>query len=470
MNPPSNTENVCLYKKSLFIFRRDLRLDDNTGLIQALTKSQSVIPCFIFNPEQITEKNKYRSLNAIQFMIESLKDLDTQLKTKKNAKLFLFYGAPEETVEQLIKTEKIDAVFVNRDYTPFSTKRDATIKKICEKNNCAFESYDDLLLNNPDNILTGSEKPYGVFTPYFKKSSQTKVEKPEKNRFDNFYIRSIKNAEDSKKLYGEILSDPNPDIHSHGGTTHAKKIIKNLSDFKNYEKERNVPALSTTHLSAHMKFGTVSIRETYHAIIETLGRNHPLVRQLYWRDFYTYVAYHNPFVFGHAYHKKYDSLPWHNDKKDFIRWCQGTTGFPIVDAGMRQLNKTGFMHNRVRMIVGSFLTKDLHIDWQWGEHYFAQKLIDYDPCVNNGNWQWTASTGCDAQPYFRIFNPWLQQKNFDPECVYIKQWVPELKKIDQIIIHNWYKTKYAPLPNYPKPMIDHATESALTKKIFKKQS
>ena len=193
----------------------------------------------------------------------------------------------------------------------------------------------------------------------------------------------------------------------------------------------------------------------------------PLIKQLYWRDFFTQVAYHSPFVFGQPFHEKYSKLPWSNSEKAFTAWCTGTTGFPIVDAGMRELNATGFMHNRVRMIVASFLTKDLHIDWRKGERYFAQQLVDYDPAVNNGNWQWCASTGCDAQPYFRIFNPWLQQKKFDPQCIYIKKWVPELQKILPLTIHTWYKEDSPPIKNYPRPMVDHGVESKKAKELYK---
>ncbi len=226
---------------------------------------------------------------------------------------------------------------------------------------------------------------------------------------------------------------------------------------------RDIPSLKTTGLSAHNKFGTLSIRQVYDVFVATAP---DLARQLYWRDFYTHLAYHFPYVFKGAFNKKYDAVAWKNNKAWFERWCLGTTGFPIVDAGMRQLNATGYMHNRVRMIVASFLTKDLHIHWQWGERYFAQKLVDYDPAVNNGSWQWAASTGADAQPYFRIFNPWLQQKKFDEDARYIKTWVPELKKVSVPTIHAWYK-QAEPLFGYPLPMVDHAVQSAQAKELFK---
>jgi len=268
-------------------------------------------------------------------------------------------------------------------------------------------------------------------------------------------------------MYTKILKHTNEHAHVRGGTAQAKKIVRSIAHFKNYTTTRDIPALSTTNLSAYLKFGCISIRQIYHAIEQTLGKHHPLIRQLYWRDFFTYLAYHSPFVFGHPYHKKYEKLPWSKNMSFFKAWCQGKTGFPIVDAGMRQLNTTGFMHNRVRMIVASFLVKDLHINWLWGEKYFAQQLIDYDPMINNGNWQWCASTGSDAQPYFRIFNPWIQQKKFDPQCIYIKRWIPELKDIEPKIIHNWFGSHNVEIKQYPRPLIDHKIESALAKKMYK---
>lgn len=455
------------YKKSLFIFRRDLRLDDNIGLIQALHQSETVVPCFIFDPRQVGDENEYRATNCIQFMIESLQDLDEQLH-KKDGKLYLFYGIADEVVEKLIKTEKIDAVFTNRDYTPFSIKRDAKIAKICHAHDCAFEQYDDALLNAPEDVKTKTGTPYSVFTPFFKHCSSTfKVPTPQHAKHFPLYTKTIELAE-PKKIYTDVLPTKNPNLHVHGGTSEAKKLIRSIKKLAQYKETRDLPYLSTSNLSAHNKFGTVSIRELYHSIADDLGKNSVLIAQLYWRDFFYHVAFHNPRVFGGAFQEKYDALTWSKSTKNFQAWCTGTTGFPIVDAGMRQLNETGYMHNRTRMIVASFLTKDLHIDWQWGEKYFAQQLIDYDPCVNNGSWQWAASTGCDAQPYFRIFNPWLQQKKFDPECTYIKTWIPELKNTDIHTIHNWFNPLYrGHSTKYPAPMVDHKTEAELTIKWFK---
>jgi deoxyribodipyrimidine photo-lyase len=236
----------------------------------------------------------------------------------------------------------------------------------------------------------------------------------------------------------------------------------------NYPETRNLPAVNgTSHLSAHHKFGTLSIRETHAAIVDAFGSHHTLINELYWRDFFTHIGYHFPRVYGSAFNTKYNAVKWDRNKSYYEAWCKGMTGFPIVDAGMRELNATGYMHNRVRMITASFLTKDLHLDWRHGERYFARQLVDYDPAVNNGNWQWSASTGCDAQPYFRIFNPWLQQKRFDPDCVYIKHWVPELSHLQPAVIHKLATSPSIRVVNYPKPIVDHSTESQKSKELFK---
>lgn len=453
-----------IHDTSLFIFRRDLRLDDNTALIEALQKSKQVIPCFILDPRQVTSENKYLSHRALQFMVESLSDLAEQLE-QKEAKLYLFYGKPEQIVEQIAKTISFDAVFVNKDYTPFSQKRDASIANICGALSKHFETFDDALINIPESIYTKAQTPCLVFTHYHNAALLKPVAEPKSNRLGNYYTSGITGTVAMDAIFKEILPNMLPNNYTAGGTQQAKKIIKTLQAFDQYNDEHNFPYIETTHLSAHNKFGTISIRSVYKAMVESLGKSHPLIRQLYWRDFFTYIAFHFPKVFGSAFHEKYAAIEWNTDKEMFDRWCTGTTGFPIVDAGMRQLNETGFMHNRVRLIVGSFLVKDLHIDWQWGEQYFAQKLVDYDPCVNNGNWQWVASTGCDATPYFRIFNPWLQQKKFDPECTYIKTWVPELQNSSVSDIHAWYKKFDTSI--YNEPMVDHSKQVVITKKLYK---
>ncbi|MDR3647203.1 MAG: deoxyribodipyrimidine photo-lyase [Candidatus Babeliales bacterium] len=455
---------------ALFIFRRDLRLEDNTALIAALENSKQVICAFIFDPQQCTDKNSFKSDNALQFMIESLQEIDAELQ-KRKSKLYTFYGYTHEVIEQLVLEQKIEAVFINRDYTPFSLKRDESIEHLCAKHNVKLEQFEDELLIDPTHFMTGNGDPYSIFTPFFKKASLLRIPEPIENKYKNFYDKDIK----SECTFPFVVSvcaanvsnhnGNNKNMWVHGGRKNAQKILASLKDFKDYEHIRDYPSLSTTNLSPYLKFGVCSPREVYHAIVKELTIYHPLIRSLFWRDFFTYTAYHSPFVFGHAFKEKYDKIPWENDKKKFNLWCTGNTGFPIVDAGMRQLNETGFMHNRVRMITASFLIKDLHIDWQWGEKYFAQKLVDYDPAVNNGNWQWVASTGCDSTPYFRIFNPWLQQKKFDVECTYIKTWVDELKDIPAKIIHKAYEND---ITGYPKPICDHKVEAAITLKMYKK--
>lgn len=454
------------YKKSLFIFRRDLRLDDNNGLLQTCAISDAVVPCFIFDPQQVGAKNSYRSVHALQFMIESLQDLEQQFK-KTGGRLYLFHGDPEQIIKKIIKQEKINFVACNRDYTPFSKLRDTALAGICKKAGVEFKQYDDLLLQNPDTITTSQKKPYTVFTPFYNRCMQLPVDAPIHKIKQSWYTRPIASSE-SSALYKKILPTVHKKLFAHGGSTHGIKILKNVHNFASYTKEHDIPArAATTGLSAHLKFGTVSIRHTYHALEKSFGKKHPLIRQLYWRDFFTYIAYHFPHVFGHSFKKQYDAIPWSTNKKAFDAWCNGMTGFPFVDAGMRQLNSTGFMHNRARLVTASFLTKDLHIDWRMGERYFAQQLIDYDPAVNNGNWQWVASTGCDAQPYFRIFNPWLQQKKFDPDCIYIKQWIPELADVPSKIIHTWYKQKES-INGYPISIVDHTIEAKKALAMYKK--
>jgi deoxyribodipyrimidine photo-lyase len=452
------------FKKALFIFHRDLRAVDNTGLNKVLAESQEVVPVFIFDPAQVEESNKYRSMPALQFMMESLDDLVGQL-AKKKGKLFLFYGQTHEVVERLIKDEAIDAVFSNRDYTPFARKRDAELEKLVTKKGVAWFSVDDALLCNPDTIFTGKGTPYTIYTAFLKKAVQTKVQEPVGCSKGSFFTGHTAH-ETTLAAIKKKIAFPSLTLWEMGGRVAAKKILSHLNIFKNYTEIRDYPTENTTGLSAHLKFGTVSIREAFYAVTQEKA-DPQLLKQLYWRDFFTYLAYHFPQVFGKAFVKKYENIPWSDNKVWFTRWCEGTTGFPLVDAGMRQLNATGYMHNRVRMVVASFLTKDMHIDWRKGERYFAQQLVDYDPCVNNGNWQWASSTGADAQPYFRIFNPWLQQKKFDPECEYIKHWIPELKHLTPKEIHTWYKALQSK-NGYSLPVLDHAVESKKALAMFKR--
>lgn len=453
------------YRLALHVFRRDLRLQDNTALSAALKLADLVIPCFILDKRQI-ERNEYKSDNCIQFMLNSLTQLDSDLQAA-GGKLYLFHGIAEEMIEKLIVNSQIEAVFFNRDYTPFSIQRDQKIKKICDQHKVSCQIFADALLNEPEEVLKPNHEPYTVFTHFFNKAKQLHVKPAEKNSRHHYYSGSVPFAD--KSFFEKLLQKNNPNLLVKGGRIEALKLLNNIKKLAKYDTLRNFPAApGTTHLSAHNKFGTISIREFYMKILASFSKQHTLIKELYWRDFFTHIAFHFPFVFGNSFHKKYASITWSKNETHFRAWREGRTGFPIIDAGMRELNTTGYMHNRVRMLVASFLTKDLHIDWRWGEKYFAQKLVDYDPAVNNGNWQWAASTGCDAQPYFRIFNPWLQQEKFDPDCLYIKKWIPELTAISPKIIHQLDRHKDPLFTNYPKPIILHAQESQKAKLIYSK--
>lgn len=449
------------FKLSLFIFRRDIRLHDNRGLIQALEQSEQVIPCFMFDPRQVEDENTYKSENAIEFMIQALQDLDEQLHDQKG-RLYPFYGDPAECVKQIAKKIKIDALFINRDYTPFSRKRDQVLATQAKKENITFIMCNDLLLTEPESVLTKRGTYYKTYTPFFKAARTIPVEQPKRLPVAHWYSGSLPRQQ-SDTVYEKIQTSHNKLLAVRGAHKDAQRVLISLKKFGAYAKERNIPSLETTHLSAYLKFGLLSVRQVYHEMVSTLGKQNPLVAQLYWRDFFTHQLFHAPYLLGHAGVTKYDGLHWSYNTKHFQAWCDGMTGFPIVDAGMRQLNLTGFMHNRVRMIVASFLIKDLGIDWRWGEQYFAQKLVDYDPALNNGNWQWVASTGTCSQPYFRIFNPWLQQKTYDPEGDYIKRWVPELKNVPAKTIHRLFTLTKPIVTGYPLPMLDHtkATQQAI---------
>lgn len=447
---------------SIHIFRRDLRLHDNSALLAALEKSQLVVPIFIFDERQLN--NPFRGDFAFRFLLNSLRELDLELQAR-GSHLYLFRGIAEEVLEQLLGLLPVSAIYLNRDYTPFSLQRDAAIKEVCNSKNIEIHVFADALLTEPEWVHKDDGLPYTVFTPFKKRASKIAIAKPVTNAFQNFYKDPIpgENSQLPDLLMPKTESTP----LLQGGRNEGLKLLAQVGTMDNYNEVRNIPALNATSLlSAHHKFGTISVRETYERA-QNLDESNAFVSELYWRDFFTHIAFHFPHVFGNSFREKYNDLNWRQNDAAFQRWCTGTTGFPIVDAGMRQLVQTGFMHNRVRMIVASFLTKDLHLDWRLGERFFANHLLDYDPAVNNGNWQWAASTGCDAQPYFRIFNPWSQQLKFDPQCRYIKQWVPELEALSSETIHNLWKL-FPPGLTYPRPMLEHAEAAKWAIAMFKK--
>ncbi|MDD2760405.1 MAG: deoxyribodipyrimidine photo-lyase [Methylomonas sp.] len=446
------------YLTSLFVFRRDLRLFDNNGLNAALRESQRVLACFIFDPRQI-EPHPYQSQPGLQFMLETLEDLQCQL-IEQGGRLHWFRGRPESVIVQLKQSHGVEAVFVNRDYTPFSRQRDAEIKRVCGELGIQFHSIADALLNEPEAVLKDDGSSYRVFTSFYHRAMKIPVKMPQ-TQVSGCFIQA--QSGDANLLDRYKKSTHSLSI---GSRKAALERLDALEVCRNYGFQRDFPSDSaTSDLSAFLKFGCCSIREAYYAVLNSLGGEHPLLRQFYWRDFFAHVGFHFPHVFGHAFHRRYDAIGWRNDETEFTAWMEGRTGFPIVDAGMRQLKQTGCMHNRVRMITASFLVKDLQIDWRWGERYFARHLLDYDPCVNNGNWQWAASTGCDAQPFFRIFNPWLQQKKFDADCLYIKRWLPELKSHSPTNIHNGYKNPST--GDYPSPIVNHVSRSQQSKAMFR---
>jgi len=448
---------------AIFIFRRDLRLVDNTtlNLIRSNYKGIRILPIFIFNKNQIDKtKNTYYSSNSVQFLFESLDELP---------ELNFYYSDNDLKILKILKNtykSSLKVIGFNKDYTPFAIKRDAEIKNWCESNKIDVISGEDYTLHTLGMITKDDKKPYLKFTPYYKKSV---IKKPPAIISSEIRTDLIKDSTNSKSLkdFDYLRPKANPDIKVNGGRKKALEILKKLKAnyFKDYDKERDYPFLDkTTKLSAYIKFGCVSIREVYYS----LPVNHGIVRELFWHDFYANITFFFPHIFGNAYNRKYTNVKWVFNESNFNKWKEGKTGYPLVDASMRQLNVTGWMHNRCRMIVASFLTKNLFIDWRKGEHYFATKLVDYDPSSNNGGWQWCASTGTDAQPYFRIFSPMAQLQKFDKDCKFIKKWIPELREIDNKTILTWDKNKKE-LRDYPKPIINFSTSSKKFIEIFQKQ-
>lgn len=457
-----------MFESGLFIFRRDLRIQDNIGLNTAAEQCKQVYPIFIFTPEQITDKNKFKSDNAIQFMIESLDDLQSNIR-KHGGRLNTFYGDNDTIIKNLINKWNIDAVFFNTDITPYAKKRDISINKLCNKMNINCITCQDYYLYEPNAVTTGSGEYYTKFTPYYNKVLHIKVTVPKYAR--QFHFAKINKDDGNITIPDAYIKfiDPNPNILVNAGRENGLKILNNLNKFKSYGNTRNNLDKDTTQLSAYLKFGNVSVREAYEKMKTVLGINSELLKQIIWREFYAQLLYHNPHVLGNPLKEKYDDIKWDKNIKNLNAWKNGMTGFPIVDAGMREMNKTGYMHNRARLITASFLIKTLLINWEDGEKYFSQHLTDYDPASNNGNWQWVASTGADSQPYFRIFNPWSQSNKHDPNAEYIKKWIPELQDVPPKSIHQW-NTDCEMFKDikYPKPIVSYEAKREEALKMYKK--
>ena len=411
---------------NIFIFRRDFRIHDNLALNSLIKDcgNKGIYPIFIFNPAQIYPKNNpYFSNNCVQFMIESLDDLD------KNIHVNYYEGVDIDILTKLSSKYKIKSIAYNKDYSPFATKRDSIIEEWANNNGIRIITEEDYTLYNMGTIQNNQNKPYQVFTPFYKKSLSLKV-----NDVQKLAVKSINVIKHIKKFDKHKYYTVNDDLAVRGGRDKALIRLKNV--MTDYAKFRDYPWLDkTTKLSAYIKFGCVSIREVYYNYDDAKE----LQRELIWREFYANILFYFPHVLGNSFKEKYDNIKWTNNKEWFKKWREGKTGYEMVDAGMNQLNKTGWMHNRLRMITAMFLTKDLLIDWRWGEKYFASKLVDYDPASNNGGWQWSASTGTDSQPYFRIFNPELQLKKYDKDYEYIRRWIPnyedETYSIEKIVDH-----------------------------------
>lgn len=415
-------------KVNIFWFRRDLRLDDNIGLYKALTSENPVLPIFIFDTEILHKLPKDDA--RVTYIHETLQTIRTTLHEQYNRSIALYYGEPKAIYTQLIEDYAIETVFTNHDYEPYANLRDQEIKIFLEQHTIEFKTFKDQVIFEKDEVIKKDGKPYMVYTPYMRTWKETF----KTSRLEIF---------DTQALLNQLVKTdhlPNLSLADIGFVKSNQNIEPyNVSSsiIQNYEDTRNFPAKdSTSRIGPHLRFGTVSIRRIVQkAIAET---NEIFLQELIWREFFMQILWHFPHTKDQAFKPKYDRIEWRNNEDDFNRWCEGQTGYPLVDAGMRQLNATGFMHNRVRMLVGSFLCKHLLIDWRWGEAYFAEKLHDYDMASNIGNWQWVAGCGVDAAPYFRIFNPTTQIQKFDKNHDYIKHWVPDYQEL-----------------TYPQPMVDH---------------
>jgi len=404
--------NTCI-----FWFRRDLRLKDNRGLFQALTEQGNVQPIFIFDSnilEQLEDSDDAR----VSFIHESLEHIQAELK-KVGATILVFYGKPVD----IFKKMQPAAVYANHDYEPYGIERDAAVEKVLSARKAGFKTFKDLVVLEKSEVTKDDGKPYTVFTPYSRKWLSVLKDSDLKECPSEKHL-------DKLKKHSQVSL---PTLEQIGFTRTKLALPERIIPFgvvRKYDKTRDIPSiLGTSRLGIHLRFGTVSIRSL---VVFAKKENKTWLNELIWREFYQMILFHFPHVAGASFKAAYDRIEWRNNVKEFEAWCAGKTGYPMVDAGMRELNQTGFMHNRARMIVASFLTKHLLIDWRWGEAYFARKLMDFELASNNGGWQWAAGSGCDAAPYFRVFNPTLQMEKFDPKLDYVRRWVPEYGSKDYV--------------------------------------
>lgn len=423
---------------SIFWFRRDLRLTDNAGFYHALKSGHPVLPLFIFD-KNILDKLPEDDAR-VTFIYQTIADLKKELQ-KHGSDLLVKYGKPEKIWSEVLGDYEVAAVYTNHDYEPYARERDDNMAEFLTSEKIAFKTYKDQVIFEKGEILKADQTPYSVFTPFYKQWHA---------KLNPFYTK----AYPTQKYYKNLLPTKNLPLPSlkEMGFEKSKLNFPKLSyksKLDSYAKERDFPALDgTTHIGLHLRFGTLSIRKAIRDAIE--AKSNIWLSELAWREFYMTILWHFPYSAADSFKKQYDKIKWRNNEDEFKAWCEGNTGYPIVDAGMRQLNQTGWMHNRVRMVVASFLTKHLLIDWRWGETYFAEKLLDYEMASNVGGWQWAAGSGNDAAPYFRVFNPELQTKKFDPKLEYIKKWVPE------------FGTK-----KYAQPIVEHTFARERVLKVFK---
>ncbi|NER11913.1 deoxyribodipyrimidine photo-lyase [Leptobacterium flavescens] len=416
-------------KVVVFWFRRDLRLDDNTGLLQALKSGYKVLPVFIFDPSILDSLEKDDS--RVSFIHRSLENLNIQLKDHHSS-IAVYKGTPLSVFKSLLHEYNIQAVYTNRDYEPYAMKRDAEINEFLNSASVEFHTFKDQVIFEKNEIVKEDGTPYIVYTPYMKRWKAI--------LHSGRYNYSPVDGSSLRSYFYKGKDLPWLSLKEIGFQTSDIKVLPfNISPSRinTYEARRNFPGIEgTSGLSPHLRFGTIGIRTVLKKALEE--KNETFLNELIWREFYMQILWHFPHTLTRSFKEKYDHIQWRNDEDEFRKWCKGETGYPLVDAGMRQLNKTGYMHNRVRMLVGSFLCKHLLIDWRWGEAYFAQKLLDYEMASNIGNWQWVAGCGVDAAPYFRIFNPDTQIKKFDKDLKYTRTWVEDLEEF-----------------SYPSPMVDH---------------